>query len=261
MSRDHAIAKTWITLFDELARWEDLGLKARLWWRDDDAQKPTSALDRLIELSDLHQVPVLLAIIPHGTEPDLAAYVTTSSAPLWVAQHGISHANNAPADTKKTELHDSMLANPAFAATIKSEYDRLADQFGAKLLPVMVAPWNRIGPKIAGSLKGWGFDGLSTDGPPEPAAHGLVQVNTHIDLVNWRADAAFIGADRAVSAMADNLSQRRQAPGRQSEVTGILTHHLVHDRALWAFLGHLFGLTATHPAIEWVSPHHLFRPA
>ena len=40
----------WADLDAELDRWKAAGRAATLWWRDDDATRPTPALDRLLAL-------------------------------------------------------------------------------------------------------------------------------------------------------------------------------------------------------------------
>lgn len=252
------IAACWIALFDELARWQAAGRRARFWWRDDDAQAPGVALDRLLELSALHQVPLLLAVIPEGLDPSLAAVVAASGAPVAIAQHGIAHANRAPEGVKNTELHDDALADPGFTAALQAGQQALARQFGSSLLPVMVPPWNRIGPGVEAALAGLGYSGLSRDGRSGGGLPGLVEVNTHADLVDWHHDRRFIGAGRALETITQGLADGREAG--QDEPVGLLTHHLVHDRALWSFLAQFLGLIAGHPAAAWPRPATLFAP-
>lgn len=253
----HAVAKGWIDLFAELDRWQRAGRTARIWCRDDDAQRVTTALERLVELSELHGIPLLLAVIPEGAEPELAAHIAASGAPVTVAQHGIAHRNNAPAGEKKTELHDGMLDDPGFVPALLAGRRHLDDLFGSAFLPVMVPPWNRIGPGIAGQLAGWGYAGFSADGPPRPEAGGLPQANTHLDLIDWRADKTFIGPERALTGLIDQLVQRRESSASGAAI-GLLTHHLDHGRPLWAFLSQLFGLLGGHPAVHWTDPSDLF---
>lgn len=259
----HGIAKAWIALFDELENWQAAGKRARLWWRDDDAQKVTWPLERLVELSELHHIPLLLAVIPRGVDPALADHVGASGAPITIAQHGIAHQNNAPPDSKKTELHDDMLRREGFETELLAGRDRLADLFGSSFLAAMVPPWNRIGPLIAGRLAAWNYIGLSADGPPRPAARDIPQVNTHLDLIDWRSGKKFIGPELAVGGLTDLLVSRRHAgdgADGQVEPIGILTHHLDHERPLWTFLSQLFGLLGGHPAVHWADAKDLFAP-
>lgn len=257
-SEKHAVAKSWIDLFAELDRWQRENRRVKFWWRDDDAQRVTPAFEGLVELSGLHAVPLLLAVIPVGAGSDLAAHIAASRAPVTVAQHGIAHRNNAPSDERKTELHDRMLDDPGFVPALRDGRQHLADLFGPAFLPVMVPPWNRIGPSVAGQLGPWGYTGLSVDGPPRPEAGSLPQANTHLDLIDWRADKTFIGPQRALVGLIDQIVRRREGSPDGSAI-GILTHHLDHGRPLWTFLSQLFGLLGGHPAVQWVNPPDLFR--
>ena len=45
------VSAAWQKFADELARWSDAGREVELWWRDDDAARPTPALDRLLRLA------------------------------------------------------------------------------------------------------------------------------------------------------------------------------------------------------------------
>ena len=105
--------------------------------------------------------------------------------------------------------------------------------------PLLVPPWNRIDPRVIARLPAAGYVALSTFGPrPAPwAAPGVVQCNTHVDLIAWRQDRAFIGADRAIERTVAHLRARREGHVDSVEPTGILTHHLDFDDAAWAFLG------------------------
>ena len=38
------------------------------------------------------------------------------------------------------------------------------------------------------------------------------------------------------------------------EPIGLLTHHLVHDEAMWRFLEEFLTHTSVRPGIEWLSP-------
>ena len=48
----------WRDFEAELAAWAEAGLTPTLWWRDDDAVAQTSALDRLLAITDA--IPVML---------------------------------------------------------------------------------------------------------------------------------------------------------------------------------------------------------
>ena len=56
----------------ELALWRRKGLIPRFWLRDDDATRPTPALDRLLGLVHAFDAPLLLAVIPADATEALA---------------------------------------------------------------------------------------------------------------------------------------------------------------------------------------------
>ena len=69
----------WPDLLVELDRWEEAGLVAQFWWRDDDAVAPSPRLDRLMAVAE--SAPVALAVIPADVKDELAAalrWFTTS---------------------------------------------------------------------------------------------------------------------------------------------------------------------------------------
>ncbi len=89
------IASIWQTLADRLDRLQEAGESVDFWLRDDDAVEPTTALHRLLDLTDRFSVPVTLAVIPAGTDERLSRCL--ADRPLVdVAVHGWSHQNHAP---------------------------------------------------------------------------------------------------------------------------------------------------------------------
>ena len=211
------------------------------WWRDDDAVEPTPELCRLLDLSERHRVPLGLAVIPARVQEALARVVAESPS-VTVLQHGWSHENHAPAGAKKVELGGP---DPALRLRELAEgRDRLARQFGDRVAPVLVPPWNRIaGPVVAG-LQGLGMRGLSTFAQDRSAeaGPGLAQVNTHLDPVAWREGGGLADEEGLLGVLA------RAVESGTGEPFGILTHHLVHDVWTWRFLEDLMRLLAGHRA-------------
>ena len=58
----------WRDLTWELDAWATAGQTATLWWRDDDATRPTPALARLRQLAQDNGIPVALAVVPAGAQ-------------------------------------------------------------------------------------------------------------------------------------------------------------------------------------------------
>lgn len=239
----------WEDLVREFDAWGKAERLATLWWRDDDAVAPSPALARLHALGEAHGVVPALAVVPRA-----AAAALPGEALL---QHGYAHIDHGL--KKKAELGPERPA-AAVAGELATGRRRLLDLFAGRVLPVLTPPWNRISPEVVALLPGLGFRGLSTfraRARPE-AAPGLVQVNTHADIIDWQ-ERRFAGDDLAVGAVLGHLADRRLGRADATEPTGILTHHLVHDAPAWGFLDRLLKVTRAHSAIRWLTPAQAFR--
>jgi hypothetical protein len=245
----------WLDLERELDLWHAAGLRATLWWRDDDAVRPTPALDRLLTLAA--GLPLALAVIPEQATGALAERLANRPE-LRVLQHGWRHANHAPADEKKAELGAH---RPALAMLdeLVAGRQRLAMLFGARALAVLTPPWNRMSEALVPLLHDAGYGGLSMAGPRRAAepSKGLKQVNTHADLVAWR-HGGFVGTAPALALITGHLAARRGGTVDADEPTGLLTHHLVMDEDGAAFIGQLVDVTRRHNAVRWLDAAEAF---
>jgi hypothetical protein len=235
----------WDVFDAELAHWRDAGRAPPVWWRDDDAIEPSAALDRLLALAGAFGVPLTLAVVPAAAGGPLAGRLAGEPDGVRVVQHGYAHQNHAPAGMPRMELgtHRPAMIVVGELGTGWLALERL---FGTRTLPVLVPPWNRIDPVLVPMLPEIGFRGLSTFGARrrrEPVT-GLLQVNTHVDLVDWRGSRGFVGEERALAGLTDGLRQRRleksDPRGGTAEPIGLLSHHLVMDEPGWGFLARLF---------------------
>jgi hypothetical protein len=249
-------AATWSDLDTELDAWQAAGLVATLWWRDDDAGDVTPPLHRLIELASLTGTPLALAVIPERCSTLLPRAL--GRAPATVLQHGYAHANRADRSAKKSEFGaDRPLAQVRAELTMGRRL--LERAFPGRFLPVLVPPWNRIAAPVCALLGPLGYLGLSTYGPrAAAAADGVRVVNTHVDIIDWRGSRGFVGADAALAALIGHLAARRAGAADADEPTGVLSHHLDHDRGCWAFLEALFSRSAGHPAARWLDAGSAF---
>ena len=236
----------WKALVLELDRWAAAGERADFWWRDDDAAGPSAALDQLLSLAG--PSPLALAVIPASLAPGLAERLEGAGAPVAVLQHGYAHKDNRRGPGKKIELTATRPA-AELEGELRAGRARLEAQLGARFLPVMVPPWNRIDVEVTARLPVLGYRAVSTYGarPTRSPVAGLVQVNFHVDILRWSAPRGFLGADAALALAVDHLQARRQGTADRDEPTGILSHHLVHDAAAWAFLTDLLALLLEHP--------------
>src|SRR3954468_24232744 len=184
---------SWAPLGEEISRWRDAGRKVEFWWRDDDATAPTAAVRKLLQLSKETRVPLALAVVPLGAQAQLF-----DDFEAQALMHGTDHRNRAASGAKKTEFpegepDDAVLERLARARTY---LEALA---GAAFVPVLAPPWNRFRRELLPALAASGWRGFSAYGPRDavrPA--GITQVNTHVDIIDWRGTRAFCGEEAAL---------------------------------------------------------------
>ena len=232
-------ADPWRALAGELDLWEE---PAGFWWRDDDAQAWTPALERLAAALD--GVPFALAVIPAEAAAGL---------PGAILQHGWRHSNHAGPAGKKAEFgphrpQETMLAE------LEAGRERLGALYGRRFLPVLAPPWNRIDPALAARLPAAGWRGLSTFRP----RRNRFETNAHVDPVAWRTHRGFRGEAGVLEDIAAHLRARRLGAADRSEPTGILSHHLAADAQGFAFFRALARFVAAHPRARWRDPAALW---
>jgi hypothetical protein len=218
-----------------------------LWWRDDDAVADSDALRRLMDLADVLGAPLTLAAIPAHLTPSLAPAITGRN--VTIAVHGWSHENHAPAGEKNAEFgaHRPLAAMLDEAARGKAVID---DAFAEQALALFIPPWNRFDATLP--LADLGYEGISVYGEREVSRdHGLTRLDAHLDPIDWRGTRSAISPQSFVDQTADLMAS--PAP------IGLMTHHLVHDEAIWALVEAVTGrLTAGGAA--WISARDL-RPS
>ena len=256
----------WSDLGDELDRWADAGLSATLWWRDDDAARATPALGRLLGLRAGLGIPLALAVVPAVAGEDLAAAIAGAGG-VSVLQHGYAHRNHAGHGAPKAELGPNRAPDDALGE-LAAGRERLVALFGGPAAAVLVPPWNRIADRLLPRLGAAGYTGLSTYGPRARAlaAPGVVQVNTHVELIDWRGGRGFVGEAAALGLAVGHLAARRGgasdgAGDGGGEPTGLLSHHLVHDEAAWDFIAAFVAATTAHSAARWLDAGEAFSAA
>lgn len=241
----------WQLLGDELDKVRARGGQIDFWLRDDDAIEPTAALDRLLSLSASHAVPLTLAVPPQPATEALARHLS-GLADVGVTVHGWAHRNHAPAEEKKQELGGHR-PQEVVLGELRRGVERLRTLFPEHFIPMLVPPWNRIDPALVRRLPEVGFAALSVFGPEKPSP--LPLINTHVDVMDWRGTR---GCRDHGLIIADIVSRMRQVcgdvEGREEQTgrtVGVLTHHLVHDEAVWEFLERLFTVTSEHAGCRW----------
>jgi hypothetical protein len=246
-------ASLWSPVTDELAFWQEGGIKAQLWLRDDDAIEPGAALERLVGMAKAEGAAILLATIPATAQPELARWLETRDHVL-PCQHGFAHVNHALPGERAQEIDGSRPLATVLGDLAKGR-ERMNLLFGARHVPVLVPPWNRIAPAIPPHLPALGFQALSTFGFGEgPGAPGLCIANAHLDIIDWRRTRRGEEHPKLAAKLAEALRQARlnEATFGSAHPVGILTHHLVHGPLAWSFLENLFEFVASHPQVEWV---------
>jgi hypothetical protein len=202
-------------------------------------------------------VPLALAVIPMRAGQEIFEHL---GAGVSILQHGTDHRNRAAAGDKKTEF-PAAEAPAAALQRLAAARERLAQLAGARFLPVLAPPWNRLKVAYLPQLAAAGIRGLSQYGArtAAQAAPGLAQVNTHVDLIEWHGSRGFAGEEAVLAAAVKHLAAKREGRADAMEATGWLSHHAVHDEAAWTFLERLFETARKAPGVHWPSPRVLFN--
>lgn len=240
---------SWDALTTELDLWHAEKRIATFWWRDDDLVAPTAALDRLISLRDHFDIPLALAVIPEAVDSSLSDHVSD----CIILQHGFHHHNFADPEEKKSEF-SSIRPLADMETDLDNGRKILSQLFGDQFLPFFVPPWNRIDDAVLQQLPKLGYIGLSRFKPrlnAVPAA-GMVEVNTHIDPINWRGGRSSLETSQILTMVLEHLIARRTGHADAREPTGLLTHHLDHDEEIWMQIYKLMLFLCNHPSVRWI---------
>lgn len=241
----------------ELDAWRAAGRVAWFWWRDDDLGRPTERLDPLLATAIELDLAPLLAVVPAWATPDLPKCL--AGGPARVAVHGLAHVDHEAGRGKKSEF-GATRSRADRARDIADGERRLADLLGDDLIRCFVPPWNRLSPDSIRVLPSLGFTGLSTFAPRANASPvaGLIQVNTHVDLIDWHGDRGFVGRDAMAGGLATQLYRRRGHSIDPEEPIGLLTHHLEMARDDWRGFNSVCTVLKTHDAAGLLDPRDIF---
>lgn len=213
----------------ELARWKARGHAPVVWWRDDDARRPTPALERLLALSNRCEAPITLAAVPDGDIQALAE-ACRAAGEVELAIHGFRHENRAPPGRPSGEINDlDRLADVVLELGTALDVFRRAGTRARLFVP----PWNNIHPTLKTALSLHDLE-LSGYGDPRDADEPT-RLDAHVDVLRWKPEPRFRGAARFLSRTRRLLAERR-VKALWDEPLGLLTHHLDHDEAAWRFL-------------------------
>lgn len=222
-----------------------------LWWRDDDAGRIAPTLAHMLALSRAGTRPIGLAVVPAWLD-DATTRLILDEPHAQVLQHGWMHASHALTGEKNIELGGAATTADCLDV-LRAGAARLRSAFGDAFLPSLVPPWNRIADRVLERLKGAGYSGLSTFADDQRgAAAGLVHVNAHVDIVDWRGDRRMKPLAMLLTEVEDRIARSG------SPVIGILSHHLVMSVDEVARLGHLFHELEARHNCRWIAPGALF---
>ncbi len=248
---ESAVMASWDQLQSELDQWEAEGKKATFWWRDDDLNEPSDAFDKLLNLRSHFDIPLTLAVIPDRVDPHIADDLEG----CLLVQHGVTHQSQAKDGEKKSEFPESRKTAEALDH-IGVGLSRMQTLFEDKFLPVLVPPWNRISEEIVEGLGEIGVVGLSCfkSRKSDTVSNSRVAlINTHVDPIFWRGHRSALPEDEILRQVLDHLKAKRQGEADVFEPTGILSHHLVHDEAIWEILFKLFSFLNSHSSVRWMT--------
>jgi len=238
----------WRLIDSETAAWRRAGHAPAFWWRDDDARRPSKALDRLLRLSDAHKAPLALAVIPDVDLTDLARAI--AGRPLVRAiQHGCDHVDRNTGGGFSAEFSPAWPVSEV-AEAVNAAWRRLAEATNAA--PVYAPPWNVLTANVRRALALTPIRAVSLYGALADNGNGLAQINTHIDIMRWRP-ARYRGTWAILTRVWRQLRARRKA-GHWDEPIGLLTHHKNLDDDAWAFLEAFLDRTAAATSgLRWRS--------
>jgi hypothetical protein len=249
----------WDRVRAELDIWAAKSHVAQFWWRDDDAEDASDQLRAMLNVAQAFDVVIGVSAIPSKVSRRLiSALVRESAAQILV--HGFAHQNHAPKGQAKREFGGARRIDD-IVADLASGLAMARDAFGPKALPVLVPPWNRIAPTALVQLPQLGYRGISTWKPrlrPFPV-RGLLQVNTHLDLIDWRRGRVVKDERLIAGLLLRKLRWRRARRARASEPLGLLTHHAYWTPAKERIVVRLLELTREHPAVRWHAPRTAFE--
>ena len=251
---------TWDRVRLELDQWARERRTAQFWWRDDDAQDTSDKLSRMLATAGAFDVKIALSVIPAKLKPRLVKALEREKH-AQVLVHGYAHENHARAGQAKREFGGGRPASE-IVADLERGLGLMRSAFGRRLLPVLVPPWNRIAPGAIERLPALGYRGLSTWKPRSAArpVSGLVQVNTHLDVIDWRRGRVVKDESLIAGLLLRKLRWRREASARAAEPLGLLTHHAYWDTAKERIVANLLRATCEHPAVVWRTPADVFAP-
>lgn len=266
---------SWVALREEFLRWRAQGLRARVWVRDDDACEVTPQLERLAGLAGRGALEIGLAVIPSRVTQGLVRFLDGGGARFVAMCHGWSHANYGSSE-KPGEFGAERPLD-----VMKADAVRACRAFGVHFSgqpAIFVPPFGCIAPEVEAVLGEVGFAGLSNGPsltlarlarlhakfpalPPNPLrALGTGRLDVHVDPIDWRRKTAH-AREHIEHELLGELRLRRKGYLPWRTPIGLLTHHLVHDEAIWSTCEDLLDVLKGEPAAEFPALRELIAEA
>lgn len=209
-------------------------------FRDDDVDKLTPNLVRLLQLFGEREIPLHLQIIPKRVEAEavhsLRDLKSRHPELMVLSQHGWSHANHSLTG-KKHEFGETR-TQAAQLLDIMSGKDKMSQLFLDDFFLAFTPPWNRYDKSTLQALKDLDFEVVSADGGKIGATDGnLVEISTAIDLEHRRPYPEMKSPVHVLYEIKEKL--------RTQSTIGLLLHHHEMRPADFQFLKKLLsGLEA-----------------
>lgn len=250
---------TWNRVKRELDQWARERRTAKFWWRDDDAEDISANLSRMLATAARFDVVIGLSVIPARLRTRLVKGLAREPH-AQILVHGFAHENHALPGRAKRELGGARPLD-AVVADMERGLALMRSAFGRRVLPVLVPPWNRIVSGAVPHLPRLGYRGISTWKPRATAypVPGLVQINTHLDVIDWRRGRVVKDEGLVAGLLLRKLRWRRERKVRAAEPLGLLTHHAYWDAAMERNIVNLLEATRGHPAAAWHTPAGAFE--
>jgi peptidoglycan/xylan/chitin deacetylase (PgdA/CDA1 family) len=221
---------------------ESLSAPIMMFFRNDDAGWDDDALLRMLDVFELHGMPIDLAAIPTDVTGSLGQTLRERAErnALAVHQHGYSHTNHETIG-RSCEFGPSR-TRAQQQADIRQGWSRLQDVLGDVVQPIFTPPWNRCTTTTARCLADEGFTVLSRDATAETfGGSPLREIPVTIDWFRKRKGTQ-LNRFEIGHEIADQI--------RKGGPLGLMLHHAVTDVDELATLAQLIALLAVHPSVR-----------
>jgi hypothetical protein len=199
-----------------------------VFFRDDDAGWRDDRLRVLLELFDMHGLPLDVGAIPQALGAGMARELRERR--VAVHQHGLAHVNHEP-NGRKHEFGPSRPADVQ-RADIEAGRKLLAERLGDAVEPIFTPPWNRCTRATGVCLAELGFAVLSRESRAEPfGLPGLYELPVSLDWCRLAPDAfaqRFAAATAPVGVMFHHAEMDRDGMDRADQLLALVARH---DRA------------------------------